>query len=135
MAASSRTRARASRDAVMQDGNEGVNDQDDTDNGGQGVARAPRSNGSDEDSSDENDEGDGPPRKRRRRHRTRLDKYSRDGRYYPGRSRGDEYQDDEKNWYDTDSDLPPSKPAATATANEEWRPDANAESEDEDPLN
>jgi hypothetical protein len=130
----SRTRARAPSDRVMQDGTEGANSQDDVNNGGQGVARASRSRESDEDSVDEDSDGDGPPRKRRRRHGTRLDKYSRDGRYYPGRDRGNEYHDDEMNWYDTDSDLPPpSKPAAAV--NEEWRPDANAESEDEDPLN
>jgi hypothetical protein len=130
----SRTRARAPSDRVMQDGTEGASSQDDVNNGGQGVARASRSIESDKDYFDENSDGDGPQRKRRRRHRTRLDKYARDGRYYPGRDRGNEYQDDEMNWYDTDSDLPPpSKPAAAV--NEEWRPDANAESEDEDPLN
>jgi hypothetical protein len=58
-----------------------------------------------------------------------LDKYSRDGRYYPGRKSGDEYEDDKKDWYDTDSDLP-SK--AAAKNNSPWLPDANAESDDED---
>lgn len=128
--------ARAPSDEAMQDATNGrrnaVNlnsDEDDADNGGRGVARAPRQ----EEEEDLTENSDGPPRKRRRR-RTRLDKYSRDGRYYPGRKRGDEYDDDKKDWYDTDSDLP-SKPAAAKEGGEEWRPDANAESDDEDPLN
>lgn len=87
-----------------------------------GVARAP----SDEYRGDSSDEGDlGHPRRRRR---ARLSKYSRDGRWYPGRKRE---EDEEKEWYDTDSDLHNSKPAARDPPG---YPDATAESDDESPL-
>jgi hypothetical protein len=94
---------------------------------GNGVARAPRKDHAG-DLTEDDDDDSGPPFKRQRRTR-RLDKYSRDGRYYPGRKSGDEYEDDKKDWYDTDSDLP-SK--AAAKNNSPWLPDANAESDDED---
>ena len=49
----------------------------------------------------------------RKRQRTRMDKYSRDGRWYPAGRKPIREEDDEKEWYDTDSDLPSSsKPAA-----------------------
>jgi hypothetical protein len=48
---------------------------------------------------DEIDEDFSRPQKR---HRSRLDQYSRDGRFYPGRGI---FQEDEDHLYDTDSDL------------------------------
>lgn len=65
----------------------------------------------------EKEEGEGSPSKRRRRYR-RLDKYSRDGRYFPGKLKSDDV-DDEKKRYDTDSDLPSDE----ATAKEEQEED------------
>jgi AAA domain len=44
----------------------------------------------------------------KRRKRRRLDKYSRDGRWYPGSAPKEGDHDDE--WYDTDSDLAKEKP-------------------------
>jgi len=121
--------ARASNNENMQDVvNLNSDNENDADNAGNGLARVPRKEEEEEDFSD----GSGPPRKRRRR-TTRLNKYSRDGRYYPGRKTGDEYDDDKRNWYDTDSDLP-SKPLAKDTS--PWLPDAaSSDSDDEDPLN
>ena len=92
------------------------------------VARAP----SNEDTSDLSEDS-GSSRARKRQRRTRLDKYSRDGRWYPGKYKEKEDDDDEKKWYDTDSDLPSASSKPTAQ-DSEWRPDANAESDDEMPL-
>ncbi|CAB9500882.1 Uncharacterized ATP-dependent helicase MG140 [Seminavis robusta] len=43
--------------------------------------------------------------KRMRPSYRRLDKYSRDGRWYPGRKREQKDEDGQQQWYDTDSDL------------------------------
>jgi hypothetical protein len=110
------------------------NDDDGSDDNGQtlnsgaaaGVARAP----SDEYMGDSSDDClSDRPRKRRR---TRLDKHSRDGRWYPGRKTSEKNEVSEKEWYDTDSDLPSSsKPAARDSSG---LADANDESKDESSL-
>lgn len=58
--------------------------------------------------------------------KTRLDKYSRDGAWFPSRQQS--VGDDEKEWYDTDSDLLTSKPGAISRMGKQ---DLDAHSEEE----
>lgn len=57
---------------------------------------------------------------RRRKYR-RLDKYSRDGRWYPGQGKSmEDEKEDGQRWYDTDSDLP--SDSAKADNDEDYEP-------------
>lgn len=65
---------------------------------------APRERAYEADASDMGDSLLSQAAKRRRRRHQKLDKYARDPRWLPGKT-GDAKDDEQANWYDTDSDL------------------------------
>jgi hypothetical protein len=56
---------------------------------------------------------------RSKRKYRRLDKHSRDGRWYPGRPKAASDEKDQE-WYDTDSDLPKNKEDDSNESEEDW---------------
>lgn len=67
----------------------------------------------------------------KRNKRRRLDKYSRDGRWYPGSAaKGNTEHDGE--WYDTDSDLGKGETGEVQEDDESWQDEAGHESQSDD---